>query len=189
MRVTDNRFAFDTVLRDAALAAALNLRRADEARADVLASQPGLQKNVTTLSVIAGLAVMSAIIFATGYAALMSETPGVWIHRLMALTVAQSILIAAAAIKLAPLVERRHLSVRIFPNLAVRHAPALEAPERIPDEDPAPLPPPAIKRPFVGGKLAGREFLEFHDGSIEIDTLVGRRRFISLDAAREFVGA
>jgi hypothetical protein len=41
----------------------------------------------------------------------------------------------------------------------------------------------------VGGKLAGREFLQFDDGSIEINTLVGRRRFVSLDAAREFVGA
>ncbi len=50
--------------------------------------------------------------------------------------------------------------------------------------------PPTLPRPpVVGGKLAGREFLEYEDGSIEIDTLVGRRRFVSIDAAEEFVGA
>jgi hypothetical protein len=37
--------------------------------------------------------------------------------------------------------------------------------------------------------LAGREYLTHDDGSVEIDTLVGRRRFVSLDVAREFVGS
>src|SRR6185312_10085411 len=113
----------------------------------------------------------------------------IWIHRLMALTVAQSILIAAVAMKLLPLIERQNITVRIasfFPN---RQMPLLEHRE-MPQEQPPPLPralPP--KQPVIGGKLAGREFLEFGDGSIEIDTLVGRRRFVSVDAAREFVGA
>ena len=56
---------------------------------------------------------------------------------------------------------------------------------QVPIPPPLPAPPKAV----IGGQLAGREYLEYHDGSIEIDTLVGRRRFISIDAAREFVGA
>jgi hypothetical protein len=63
----------------------------------------------------------------------------------------------------------------------------LEQPAATVEEPPAP--PRLPRKPVVGGKLAGREFLEHEDGSIEIDTLVGRRRFVSLDAAREFVGA
>jgi hypothetical protein len=90
--------------------------------------------------------------------------------------------------KLLPLIERRSFSVRITPRAASRKAPLLEQREDL-TEQPAPLPPPAPKKPVIGGTLAGREFLEFHDGSIEIDTLVGRRRFVSVDAAREFVGA
>ncbi|MBN9571403.1 MAG: hypothetical protein J0H30_10240, partial [Alphaproteobacteria bacterium] len=108
--------------------------------------------------------------------------------RLMALTLAQSILIGAIAMKVLPMIEGKGLSVRIaFPDSA-RRQPLLERKQIAPEQS-APLPPPAPRPPFIGGKLAGREYMEFDDGTIEIDTLIGRRRFISIDAAREFVGA
>lgn len=187
MNALNDRFAFEAVLCESEAAAALNLRHVDEARRDILAATPGKTGHVTAVLVLAGLGIISAIVFVTGYSALLSDTPAIWIHRLMALTVAQSILIAAVAMKLLPLIERRSFSVRIAPR-AARHAPLLEQRDSV-AEQPAPLPPPAPKKPVIGGTLAGREFLEFHDGSIEIDTLVGRRRFVSVDAAREFVGA
>jgi hypothetical protein len=186
MNALNDRFAFEAVLRESEAAAALNLRHVDEARRDILAATPGKTGHVTAVPVLAGLGIISAIVFVTGYSALLSDTPAIWIHRLMALTVAQSILIAAVAMKLLPLIERRSFSGRIA--RAARRAPLLEQRDSV-AEQPAPLPPPAPKKPVIGGTLAGREFLEFHDGSIEIDTLVGRRRFVSVDAAREFVGA
>lgn len=188
MNALNDQFAFESVLRESAVAAALNLRHVDEARADILASRSAMPSGVTALSVFAGLGIISAIVFVTGYSALLSDTPAVWIHRLMALTVAQSILIAAVAMKLLPLIERRRFSVRIGSGIALRRSPLLERREMA-TEEPAPLQAPAPRKPFIGGKLAGREFMEFDDGSIEIDTLVGRRRFVSIDAAREFVGA
>lgn len=188
MNAPNNRFAFETVLRDSELAAALNLRNVDEALADLQTAPSATPSGVAALSVFAGLGIISAIVFVTGYSALLSDTPAVWIHRLMALTVAQSILIAAVAMKLLPLIERRRFSVRIASSGATRQRSLFDQRE-VPLEQPAPLPAPTPKKPFIGGKLAGREFMEFDDGSIEIDTLVGRRRFVSLEAAREFVGA
>jgi hypothetical protein len=182
----NNDFAFEAVLRESAAAAAFNLNAAKNRRE---ARGAPARDGVTAFSVFAGLGIISAVVFVTGYSALMSDTPAIWIHRLMALTVAQSILIAAVAMKLLPLIERRHFTVRIASLFPARQMPLLEH-RAIPQEQPAPLPPPLPqKKPFIGGQLAGRDFLEYGDGSIEIDTLVGRRRFVSLDAAREFVGA
>jgi len=184
----NNDFAFEAVLRESAAAAAFDLNSASAGN-EQTAREASSSNGVTAFSVFAGLGIISAVVFVTGYSALMSDTPAIWIHRLMALTVAQSILIAAVAMKLLPLIERRHFTVRIASPFSARQMPLLEKRE-MPEERSEPLPPPLPQRaPVIGGKLAGRDFLEFNDGSIEIDTLVGRRRFVSLDAAREFVGA
>jgi hypothetical protein len=188
MNARNDRFAFEAVMRESELVSALNLRNVDEALADLQTSRPPATSRMAALSVLAGLGIMSAIIFVAGYSALLSDTPAVWVHRLMALTVAQSILIAAVAMKLLPLIERPQFTARIASKTVTTHKFAVNESEPEPEE-PAPLPPPAPRKPFVGGQLAGRDFLQFDDGSIEIDTLVGRRRFVSIDAAREFVGA
>lgn len=183
MSTLDSDIGFDAVLRRAAAAARFDL--------DASRGLPPIpeRRGVTAFSVFAGLGIISAIIFATGYSALLSETPAVWIHRLMALTVAQSIIIAGVAMKLLPLVKPESFSVRIVskfkaPDLALLTN-ARSTQQRAPAVPP-PLPQPP--KPVIGGTLAGREFLQYEDGSIEIDTLVGRRRFVSLDAAKEFVG-
>jgi hypothetical protein len=142
---------------------------------------------IAAFSIFAGLGLMSAMIFTTGYLALLSDTPAIWIHRLMAMTLAQSILISAIAMKLLPLVERRRNAIGITADAPVERLPLPEQPESGEEakEDVA-LPSP---RPVTTGKLAGRDYLSHPDGTIEIDTLVGRRRFVSIEAAREFVGA
>lgn len=188
MNALHNRYAFEDVLRQSELANALKLRNVDEALADLGTRRTNFAARATTIAVLAGLVIVSAAIFVAGYSALLSDTPAVWIHRLMALTLAQSILIGAIAMKVLPMIEGKGLSVRIaFPDSA-RRQPLLERKQIAPEQS-APLPPPAPRPPFIGGKLAGREYMEFDDGTIEIDTLIGRRRFISIDAAREFVGA
>lgn len=187
MSALDSDFGFEAVLRRSAAAAAYRLRSDDEAMDDRETMRPAAS-GVTAFSVFAGLGIISACVFVTGYSALLSDTPAIWIHRLMALTVAQSIIIAAVAMKLLPLIERRRLSVSIA-STAGRRSEALLDQRNFAPESLAPIPAPAPRKPVIGGKLAGREFLEFDDGSVEINTLVGRRRFVSLEAAREFVGA
>ena len=185
MTTLDSDFAFGKMFRKAT-AADFGLRQEHDAFADTDADGSKARGGMAALSIFAGLGIMSAVIFTTGYLALLSDTPAIWIHRLMALTVAQSILISAVAMKLLPLIERRRLSVRSSPTPAQtecrrcstnRHAPMRLQRRRH-----------RLPEPVVGGKLAGREFLQHADGAIEIDTLVGRRRFASLAAAREFVG-
>jgi hypothetical protein len=188
MTTLDSDISFGNILRRASAAARLSLRDSDHPYADSDVLPPVARGGVAAFSIFAGLGIMSAVIFVTGYSALLSDTPAIWIHRLMALTVAQSILIGGIAMKLLPYVERGRFSVRIFADARQRRMPAFEQPALRQKPDAA-VQQETPRRPLVGGKLAGREFLAHADGSIEIDTLVGRRRFVSLDAAREFVGA
>jgi hypothetical protein len=187
MTALDSDYAFASFWRRTADTA--NSDHAEE-RSAVAAAEPAVAQmhgGIAAFSIFAGLAIMSAVIFTTGYLALLSDTPAIWIHRLMALTLAQSILISAVAMKLLPLIEGP-ASVRIIADEKVER-------QALPDnsaanDEPAEAAPPSLPpRPIVGGKLAGREYLQHADGTIEIDTLVGRRRFASIAAAREFVGA
>ena len=185
MTALDSDFAFGKMFRKAT-AADFGLRQEHDAYAGTDADGSKARGGMAALSIFAGLGIMSAVIFTTGYLALLSDTPAIWIHRLMALTVAQSILISAVAMKLLPLIERRRLSVRIITDARADRVPPLLDQSARTNE--AAATPPPLPEPVVGGKLAGREFLQHADGAIEIDTLVGRRRFTSLAAAREFVG-
>jgi hypothetical protein len=185
MSTLDSDFGFEAVMRESALASAKRAARTNSNAKRV----PGYSK-VGALAVLAGLAAVSTAVFALGYSALLSDTPAVWIHRLMALAVAQSILIAGVAMKLLPVIERRGLSVRIDARPGVHRLVSLDpstGKEASLGPPPPPLPEP--RKPVIGGVLAGREYLIHGDGSIEIDTLVGRRRFVSIEAAREFVGS
>jgi hypothetical protein len=189
MSAIDSDFGFDAVFRQSA--AELKLRLAHDAE---IASKPSPVRrrgSVAAFTVFAGLGVLSVAIFAIGYSALLSDSPEIWIHRLMALAVTQSILIAAVTMKLWPIIERRRSIVRIGSQVNERQTPVFEQTRKAAALSAGPVPPPLPEppKPVVGGKLAGREFLEYQDGSIEIDTLIGRRRFASLEAAREFVGS
>lgn len=186
MTSIDTDFGFDAVFRKSA--ADLKLRLTRDAERGVIPQLARRRGSIAAFSIFAGLAVLSLGIFVIGCSALRSESPEIWIHRLMALAIAQSILVAAVLMRLLPIIER-HSLVRIGSNAQgtrVIEPPRMAPPLRM---DPVPPPLPAPPKAVVGGQLAGREFLEYDDGSIEIDTLVGRRRFVSLDAAREFVGA
>jgi hypothetical protein len=187
MSASDKLFTFESVLRESAIMAVFNRRGAD--RVSARHSDPASRSSgFAAPAIFAGFVIASAIVFVTGYSALLSDTPGIWIHRLMALAVAQSMLIALVAMKLLPLGGRRQNFLRAGPD-ANENTKSAGDRRQIAHDAPPPLPKPVQRTPVSGGMLAGREFLEFDDGTIEIDTLVGRRRFISIDAAREFVGA
>jgi hypothetical protein len=62
-------------------------------------------------------------------------------------------------------------------NLAI----AVEAPQQ-------PSPPPSPKKVVERGTLKDRSYMRFGDGTIEIETLLGLRRFASIQEAAEFIG-
>jgi hypothetical protein len=179
MTAIDSDIGFDAIFRKSA--AELKERLASDA--DAYPRQARHYGAVAGVSIFAGLGILSVCIFTTGYSALQSDSPEVWIHRLMALALLQSIVIGAVAMKLMPIIERGGETKPTY-TPGTQHPSLAEV--RM-ERTPPPLPEPPA--PVVGGQLAGREFLEYKDGSIEIDTMVGRRRFVSLDAAREFVGS
>ncbi len=62
-----------------------------------------------------------------------------------------------------------------------------------PAEPPPRAPPPPASNdeagPIGSGEVGGRPYRLFADGAVEIDTLLGSRRFASMEAACRFVGA
>jgi hypothetical protein len=188
MSALDTDLGFEAVFRKSANE--LKLRLKQDARSVPSSQSTQRRGSITAFAIFSALGLLSLGIFLIGYSALRSDAPDIWIHRLMALAIVQSILIAAVAMKLMPLIERRTSNIVI--GAGARAAPALETARGTNTRlllDPVPPPLPEPPKPIVGGQLAGREFLQYEDGSVEIDTLVGRRRFVSVDAAREFVGS
>ncbi len=100
----------------------------------------------------------------------------------MALAITQSIVIGAVTMKLLPIIKRGRLVAGIGAGAAQLKSIGLRRRGTPSSLDPVPPPLPEPRAPAIVGQLAGRDFLEYDDGSIEIDTLVGRRRFVSLGA-------
>ncbi len=187
MSITDSEFGFDAVFRKSAAELQLRLAR-DAASRTFPAASHEQRGGVAALSVFVGLGLLSVGIFVVGYSALLSDSPEIWIHRLMALAITQSALIGIVTMKLLPIIERRRSLSRI--KAYALRTPPVESPRHTSSSRSEPAPPPLPPRePVVGGQLAGRDYLRYDDGSIEIDTLVGRRRFVSIEAARDFVGS
>ena len=53
---------------------------------------------------------------------------------------------------------------------------------------PSPSPSPSLKKVVERGTLKDRSYMRFGDGTIEIETLLGLRRFASIQEASEFIG-
>ena len=62
--------------------------------------------------------------------------------------------------------------------------PAPPMPE--PEPEPAYVEPDAI---VERGRVGDRAYVLFGDGSVEVETLLGVRRFASIDEARDFIGS
>lgn len=77
----------------------------------------------------------------------------------------------AAAQAVADMPERNHAPVPAFAPLA---ASSLE------------IEPPSV---VAQGDLAGRAYALYSDGSVVVETLLGQRRFQTLDDARQFIGS
>lgn len=71
----------------------------------------------------------------------------------------------------------------VLQRSAAKASQPAQAPARPPPEPQAP-PNQIIER----GRLNGRGYLRYRDGTVEVETLLGVRRFKSVEEAEEFVG-
>lgn len=77
------------------------------------------------------------------------------------------------------------------PGIAPRHKEQARGSKREPAGPPSPPPiaPPEPETQVIAeGEIQGRVYRHFSDGSVEISTLLGMRRFASLTDARQFIG-
>ena len=144
------------------------------------------QERWAAIAAFTGLSLMSAVTFVAGYDALSAEAPVTWSHGLMALSIGQIGILGGISFKMYRLLQRNRSSVAKAQTGARRRL--AHAPARSPVMVPSPVAvigtPTDLPRAFI----AGREYVTYPDGSVELDTLLGRRLFTSIDAAREFVG-
>lgn len=144
------------------------------------------REHLAAAAIFTGVSLMSAVTFVAGLAAISSGAPAPWSHGLIALSIGQIAIVGGASLKIYSLMEKNRKLLTKFSDTA---APSWSEQRRKPVITIAP--PSTSYETYddsARGYLGDREYIMFSDGSIEIDTLLGRRRFTSLDAAREFVG-
>lgn len=189
MSALDTDMAFAAMMARVARAQSINAGSFEHAEIrNAVLSPPQSGNRIYTICIIGALVALSAVMIFSGCSALWSEDPTIWIHRLMAISLAQTILFAAMMLKIAPLATAGRQTTKI---LVAEPPPMIEQmQERAPPPLPLPLPIAPERPVLVGhGLLAGRDYAEYSDGSVEIETMLGRRRFITLETARTFVGA
>jgi hypothetical protein len=141
---------------------------------------------LSVAALLAGVSLMSAVTFVAGFDAMTSGAPEVWSHGLLALSIGEMAVVGSIALKVHRRIEANRRMLMALTRSTTRGSPArpLIATERPPSRAIT----VATNDGLARGSLAGREYVSFADGSVEIDTRLGRRRFVSIEAAREFVG-
>lgn len=140
---------------------------------------------IAIVSILLGVALMAAVTFVAGTGLLFSETPAPWTHGLLALIVAQSAIMAGAGLKLFNAIEGGQQAQ----TRAARPATRLKAQSLAVSAGTMPaltLQSGLEARPRRG-RIGDRDFVQYADGSLDIETRLGRRRFGSVEAAEEFL--
>lgn len=148
-------------------------------------ARTGKWERAGNLGIFLAISVFTSVVFVAGLFPGGVDAPQLWTHAFIALTVAQFAMLAGATLKAS---SRRGVEA-IMPDLHVsdRHGSTNGIDSGVTDAPAAmlpQLPPVAISSGLMGGKA----YVALSDGSVEIDTMLGRRRFVDLNAAREFVG-
>jgi hypothetical protein len=148
-------------------------------------SPEGRRHAIAIIAILLGVSLMAAVTFVAGTGALFSEAPAPWTHGLLALIVAQSAIMAGAGLKLFNAIESSQQSLQ----KAARSATRLKAQTLPVSTDPVTALPfqSGLEMRTRRGRIGDRDFVQYADGSLEIDTRLGRRRFGSLEAAEEFL--
>jgi hypothetical protein len=142
-------------------------------------------ERLAEIAIFFGFCLTLAVLF-VAISTPMVEDRQIWNDGLMALSIAQGAILGGAGLKLYRLMEGNRKILLRF----ARSTGHIQNGVKIEDAISAPLTSTvSLNIPSTEvGHLGGRKYVMFPDGSIEVDTLLGRRRFTSLDAAREFVG-
>lgn len=149
-------------------------------------TRPRSKDRIGNLGMFLGASVFTSVVFVAGLMPGTVDAPRLWTHAFIALTLAQFAMLAGATLKATS--RRADRTDRIEDDKLSRAIANVELSESLAGEtvDIRPsLPPIALS----SGLLSGKTYVAFSDGSIEVDTMLGRRRFPDMNAAREFVGA
>lgn len=149
-------------------------------------SLPNTKNKIGNFGILLGISVFTSVVFVTGLMPGTADAPRLWTHAFIALTLAQFAMLAGATLKINSRRDAKDstnsdaMLARAMANVDAR-----EKDEPFGNDVRPSLPPVAL----AAGSLGEKTYIAFSDGSIEIDTMLGRRRFADLSAAREFVGA
>lgn len=162
------------------------LRQSRKYRRFATKAPPRSKERLGNLGIFFGISVFTSVVFVAGLMPGTVDAPQLWTHAFIALTLAQFAMLAGATLKAN---SRKASDQGAMDGSSLAQAMAnVDASEinagTSRDLRPA-LPPIAL----TSGLLGGKAYVGFSDGSVEIDTMLGRRRFADLNAAREFVGA
>lgn len=186
--MTNNTVDFEEIMA----MASLNLRRQSAPKQNrkyrrfATRAQPRSKDRLGNLGMFFAISVFTSVVFVAGLMPGTVDAPQLWTHAFIALTLAQFAMLVGATLKAS---SRRTDDQNAMDDAMLAQAMAnVDASEGAAfigrDARPA-LPPIALS----SGLLGGKNYVGFSDGSVEIDTMLGRRRFADLNAAREFVGA
>jgi hypothetical protein len=134
------------------------------------------------IGMFVGISMFASVVFVAAFTPVSVEVSRVRSDALIALIVAQCVIAAAASYKAGYRPLSTHTGklqtrrTRARSGSGRRKATDVDQPRRL----------PTIA--FSSGILGGKVYVAFSDGSVEIDTLLGRRRFFDMDSARDFVG-
>ena len=173
--------------------AALNI--APEARqhafmSRIILSGAGVSKSrgdrLAEIALLLGISLVTSVILVAETMPSGVDAGQTWTHSLISLSIAQSMMLAGASFKVLSRLERyRNVFTK---SSAAASRTKVKGPRKAAKAKAEPGVAAAPAVPTASGLLSGRTYLALSDGSVEIETLLGRRRFINLDAAREFVG-
>ncbi len=143
------------------------------------------RRALASMAILLGMSLMVAVVFVAIMSGIWNSAPAQWTHALLALIVAQSAIMVGVGIRSSMVAEARQQEL----IRAARAQARLKA-ETVMPTTPPPLPVRALadRLTLIGrGEIGGRPYVQLGDGSYEVETLLGRRRFGSLDAAEEFL--
>jgi hypothetical protein len=144
------------------------------------------REHLSVAGILAGVSLMSAVTFVAGIDAMSYGAPEAWSHGLLALSIGEIAVVGGSTLKFHKRIENNRRMLLALTRSSARGSPV--SPRKAVESTPSRVISVATNDGLAHGSLAGREYVSFADGSIEIDTRLGRRRFVSIEAAREFVG-
>jgi len=142
----------------------------------------GRRNRIGNFGIFMAISVFTSVVFVAGLLPGNVDQPQMWTHAFIALTIAQFAMLAGATLKAS---SRQVRPIRDADIPARQSSGDIEIGEMAAAaEERLPLPVVALS----SGLMGDRAYIAFSDGSIEVDTMLGRRRFPDFQAAREFVG-